>query len=108
MSLLCPLLKKECIEHKCAWFTHVTGIHPQTGKDLDLWDCSVRWLPVMITEQARQTRGVCASVDSMRNEVVKRQDELNTAVLEKRNEAPRIVDIPDRDLIGSTGSSVER
>lgn len=77
---LCPLLKKPCITHGCKFYTHVTGIHPQTGQPLDHWDCAVAWLPVMLTENARMTRNVGASVDSMRNEVVKRQDDLNTAV----------------------------
>lgn len=71
---LCPLLKKPCIGHECMWFSHVVGQDPQTGRDVDVWDCSVRWLPVMITAQARETRGVQAAVESMRNEVVKRQD----------------------------------
>ena len=31
----CPLLKKECIEHKCAWYTHIRGSNPNTGEDLD-------------------------------------------------------------------------
>lgn len=88
---LCPLLKEECIEHQCAWFTHVTGLNPQTGAAMDHWDCAVRWLPMLITEGARQTRNVAASVDSMRNEVVERQDQLNNAVaLGQRETAKRI------------------
>lgn len=90
-KILCPLLKKPCIEHECAWFAHVTGRDPQTGKDMDHWDCSIRWLPLMITEEARQTRGVQAAVESMRNEVVQRQDQLNNAVaLGQREAAKRI------------------
>lgn len=73
-NVLCPLLKKPCIGHECAWFAHVVGRDPQTGRDVDHWDCSVRWLPMMMTAQARETRGVHAAVESMRNEVVKRQD----------------------------------
>ncbi|EEE06840.1 hypothetical protein KTE49_20760 [Burkholderia multivorans] len=79
-KVVCPLLKKPCLEHECAWFAHVVGRDPQTGRDVDHWDCSVRWLPVMMTEGARQTRGVQAAVESMRNDVVQRQDGLNTAL----------------------------
>ena len=77
---LCPLLKKECITHQCAFYTHILGKDPQSGKELDHWDCAVRLLPVLITESARQTHNVAASVDSMRNEVVERQDLLNNSV----------------------------
>ena len=82
---LCPLLKKPCIEHQCAFFTHIIGMHPQTGKELDQWDCSVRWLPVLMTEGARQTHNAVAAIESMRNEVVQRQDTLNAAIEQARS-----------------------
>ena len=74
---ICPLMKKPCIEHDCAWYAHMEGMNPQNGATMDHWDCAVKWLPILITEQARQTRGVQASVESMRNETITRQDELN-------------------------------
>lgn len=74
---ICPLLKKTCIEHDCAWYGHMEGINPQTGKPTDHWDCSMKWIPILITEQARQTRGVQAAVESHRNEAVQAQKELN-------------------------------
>ncbi|KVL90755.1 hypothetical protein [Burkholderia stagnalis] len=80
-KVLCPLLKKPCIEHECAWYAHVVGRDPQTGRDMDHFDCSIRWIPTMITEEARQTRGVQAAVESMRNELVKGQEAMTTAVL---------------------------
>ena len=86
------------MEHRCAWYTHVTGQDPQTGKQMDHWDCAVRWLPVLITEQARQTRNVGASVDSMRNEVVQRQDVLNSAIrVAQSTPPPRIENEPGSD-----------
>ena len=78
---ICPLLKKPCIEHDCMWYCHVVGRHPQTGGDLDTWDCSIRWLPVMLTEGARMTKGVQAAVESFRNETIERQDALNTTLV---------------------------
>ena len=88
---LCPLLKKECITHQCAWYTHVVGKDPQTGKDMDHWDCAIKWMPSLITENARQTHNVAASVDSMRNEVVQRQDMLNNSVrIAQSAPAPRV------------------
>jgi hypothetical protein len=87
----CPLLKKACISHDCAFWVHVQGGHPQTGAALDLWDCSVKWLPVLLVENARSVRGAQAAVESMRNEVVQRQDALNNAVaLGQRQTAKQI------------------
>lgn len=80
-DLICPLLKKACIEHDCMWYAHIEGQNPQNGAVQDYWDCAVRWLPVMMTENARQTRGVQSAVESFRNESVQRQDALNTTLV---------------------------
>lgn len=102
---LCPFLKKPCIEHDCKMWTHVTGVHPQTGNPLDHWDCSINWIPVMLTEGARMTRGVAASVDSMRNEVVQRQDQLNAAVaLGVNREIPPAVTLDNDSRLLRDGS----
>lgn len=76
-KILCPLLKKPCIEHECAWFANIQGNNPQTGAVMDHWDCSVKWIPIMVLEGARHTRGVQAATENMRNEVIQRQDKLN-------------------------------
>ena len=90
-SPVCPLLKKPCIEHGCKFWVHITGLHPQSGAKIDHFDCSVAWLPVLLVEATRTTSGVQASVESMRNEVVQRQDTLNNAVaLGQRQTAKQI------------------
>lgn len=95
-KVLCPLLKKPCLEHECAWFAHFVGRDPQSGRDMDHFDCSIRWIPMMITENARQTRGVQAAVESMRNETVKGQDTLATVLLTRSFGLPGAQ--PERDV----------
>lgn len=91
MKVICPLIKKTCLESGCSFWTHVQGTHPQTGARIDQFDCSIKWLPMLLVENARSTRGAQAAVESMRNEVVQRQDQLNTAVaLGQREAAKRI------------------
>jgi len=91
MKVICPLVKKPCLENGCTFWTHVSGTHPQTGARLDQFDCSIKWLPMLLVENARSTRGAQAAVESMRNEVVKRQDALNNAVaLGQRQTAKQI------------------
>lgn len=77
---LCPLLKKACVEHQCAWYTHVIGQDPQTGAAVDEWQCAVVWIPILAIEGSRSTRSVASAVESMRNEVVQRQDALQATV----------------------------
>jgi len=91
VSKQCPLLKKACVEHACAWYTHIIGNNPQTNAAVDAWDCAVNFMPLLLIESSKMTRAVGASVDSMRNEVVARQDQLNNAVaLGQREAAKRI------------------
>lgn len=65
---LCPLLKKACIEHACRWYIHLIGSSPQSDKPLDEWGCAVEWLPVLLIENAKETRQAAAAIESTRNE----------------------------------------
>ena len=71
----CPLIKKKCIEHKCAWFTLIRGMNPNTGQEIDEWGCAVAWMPVMAVEIAQKENQTGAAVESFRNEVVKANQE---------------------------------
>jgi hypothetical protein len=88
---VCPFLKKACIGHDCAMWTNIVGTNPQTGQEVNQFDCSIKWFPVLLLENAKQTRGAQAAIESMRNAVVERQDQLNNAVaLGQREAAKRI------------------
>ena len=78
---ICPLLKKACIENECAFYVHITGQNPQSGAQMDLWDCAVKWTPVMMLDASRNMKGVQAAVEGMRNDVCDRQDNLNNALV---------------------------
>ena len=67
----CPLLKAGCIKQACKFWIHIRGAHPQTGAQLDMPDCSVKWLPVLLIEATQQTRQAGAAIESFRNEMVK-------------------------------------
>lgn len=83
---LCPLLKKECIEHQCAWYTHIIGQDPQSGKALDHWDCAIQWIPMLLVDGTQQARQTGAAVESFRNEMVVANTEMLKATI--RNELP--------------------
>lgn len=88
---ICPLVKKECLGDGCMFWVHMLGKNPQTGNEVDEWDCSIRWLPMLLVENARRTLSVQAATESFRNEVVQRQDILNSAVaLGQRQAAKQI------------------
>jgi len=66
----CPLIKKDCIQVKCAWFTQLRGNNPNTGKEVDEWGCAIAWMPVLMIENSQQQRQTGAAVESFRNEMV--------------------------------------
>jgi len=67
----CPLIKDDCVQLKCSWFTQVRGKNPNTGEEVDQWGCAMTWLPVMLIENAKESRQTGASVESFRNEMVR-------------------------------------
>ena len=71
----CPLLQKECIGLQCAWITQIRGMDPQTGEDVDEWDCAIKWLPFLLIENTKKNIESGAAVESFRNEVVQRMDQ---------------------------------
>jgi hypothetical protein len=71
----CPLIKKKCIEHKCAWYTQVRGLNPNTGAEVDEWACAIAWMPMMAIEIAQKENQTGAAVESFRNEVVRTNNE---------------------------------
>lgn len=68
---VCPLHQKDTSKvcHKCPWWTQIRGKHPQTGEELDDWNCSIALLPMLLIDNSRQTRSTAAAVESFRNEV---------------------------------------
>lgn len=75
-GMICPFHKQDVSKtcHKCPLWVKVHGRNPNTGEDVDDWRCSFAWLPMMLIENAQQSRQAGAAVESMRNEIVKRMD----------------------------------
>lgn len=68
----CPLNGFDpCKKFDCAWFCQMRGTDPNTGKEVDDYACAVAWLPMLLVENAGQSRQTGAAVESFRNEMVK-------------------------------------
>ena len=67
----CPLIKKDCIGLKCAWYAQIRGTNSNTGQTVDEWGCAVTWMPVLAVEVAQKSNQTGAAVESFRNEVVR-------------------------------------
>lgn len=68
----CPLNGfKPCKQLDCAWFVQMRGTDPNSGKEVDEYSCGIAWLPMLLVENAAQSRSTGAAVESFRNEMVK-------------------------------------
>jgi Zn-finger protein len=67
----CPIMKEECVQFKCAWFTKVEGYDINTGKQVEEWNCAMTFIPMLLIENSGMSRQTGAAVESFRNEMVK-------------------------------------
>jgi|688.fasta_scaffold953336_2 hypothetical protein len=67
----CPIIRKECVGLKCAWFVKVEGYNINTGARVDEWNCTVAIMPMLLIENSGMQRQTGAAVESFRNEMVK-------------------------------------
>lgn len=79
---MCPLIKADCMQDKCMFWVHLRGQHPQTGADMDMPDCSIKWLPVLLIENSKETRQAAAAVESLRNENVTTGQQITGALMQ--------------------------
>lgn len=72
----CPMDRfNPCRQFDCAWFMKIAGTNPNNGEPTEEWGCAVAWLPVLLIENAQQSRSTGAAVESFRNEMVEQNKE---------------------------------
>ena len=82
----CPLNNFEpCKKLDCNWFIYVRGTNPNTGADIDEWQCAVKWMPLLMIENSMQQRQTGAAVESFRNEMVKANENSQKILLSTIN-----------------------
>ncbi|MCG3774757.1 MAG: hypothetical protein JW395_1582 [Nitrospira sp.] len=95
----CPLVKKDCIGLACKFMVQLRGSNPNTGAEVDEWDCAIKWLPILLIENAKEVRQGAAATESFRNEMVnasKKTVETMVALSNSSNEIPmRLVHEPN-------------
>jgi hypothetical protein len=97
----CPLLKKDCVGLQCNWMVHIKGTHPQTGSEIEEWECAIKWLPILMIETAKEVRQGAAATESLRNEMVSAARATITAI-SQAVEAPPIASNNGPKLVRSS------
>jgi len=68
-------MKYCCESNECRGWQQFRGQNPQTGQEIDKWECVHVMIPILLIENARQLRSVAAAAESSRNVVAKKIDD---------------------------------
>ena len=69
---LCPLIGESCRQLVCAWYTKVSGTHPQSGEPVEEYGCAVAWIPFLQIDTSKHVNQAGAAIESLRNETVEK------------------------------------
>lgn len=71
-DMTCPLHREpmENVCHTCPWWVKIRGMDPNTGTEIDQWNCAIAWGPMLAINVAQQARQGAAATESFRNEMV--------------------------------------
>ncbi len=59
---------------RCLWYTEVKGRNPQTDEVYDRNECAMTLTPMLLIANTKEASMLNASMVSLRNETIKRQD----------------------------------
>lgn len=84
--LKCPYNGKKCslVCHTCPQWIALRGTNPNTGAEVDEWMCATAALPMLLIENAQQSRQNGAATESMRNEIVR---------IAERRQSPALIEV---------------
>lgn len=60
---------------RCKFYKQWGGVNPNTGENIDNWECEIHMNNIISLEISALLRGNRQAVESMRDETIKRQDE---------------------------------
>lgn len=88
----CPLWKAPCKKDQCRWYTQILGKNPNTDEMLNKRGCAIEFLPMLLIENAQQSRQAGASIDRFKNEMVRMNGvaAVSTSILSSGPSAPQI------------------
>lgn len=94
----CPLINKKCIENKCAWYTQIRGMNPNTGEPMDEWQCAINFVPFLMIENSQQQRQTGAAVESFRNESIRQTNTLTELLVHSVNQTVALTGVKEADI----------
>jgi len=96
----CPLIRDKCKGLECSWFIQIRGTDPNTGREIDEWECAVTWLPTLLINTANETRMGAAETNKFRNEMVE-ANRRNQEIMEESIKAQQQANEVNKYIWGS-------
>lgn len=59
------------VNKRCRKWIQIQGANPNTGEQVNKWDCTDAWLPLLLIENSQMQRQTGAAVESFRNETAR-------------------------------------
>tara|TARA_Y100001970_G_scaffold128567_2_gene158723 strand:+ start:1288 stop:1620 length:333 start_codon:yes stop_codon:yes gene_type:complete len=87
----CPLINGKCKQFECKFWSQIKGTNPQTGQEIDEWECTITMLPFLLLENSQQSRHVGAAVESFRNVSVEQTQRLTKAMVDAQEIVPNLL-----------------
>lgn len=87
----CPLIGKDCVQFECKFWHNIKGQNPNTGEDVDEWECTISMLPFLILEASQQSRQTAAAVESFRNVSVEQTHQMTQALVQAQEIVPALL-----------------
>lgn len=76
-----------CRKFDCGFYVGLRGKCPNTGDDVDEYGCAVAWMPLLLIENAQQSRQTGAAVESFRNVVVEANEQTMALLISAQRKA---------------------
>ncbi len=81
----CPFVGKKCVEHKCVFYKNIIGTDPQTGVEINQWDCAIAMLPTLTIEVAQKANQTAAAIDTLKTDLERQHKENQLIKYYERN-----------------------
>jgi hypothetical protein len=83
-----PCMKRECVK-----YLQLRGTNPNTGEELDGWQCTAVWSVMLMIENTQQARQHGAAIESFRNEMVLANERSNAAISAAILKNPKTINV---------------
>lgn len=102
---ICPLMRKDVSKvcHTCAWWTKLSGTHPQTGAAVDLWQCAIVSQFMATLDVGRHAHAGGVATQELRNDIVRREQQ-SMRILSQHPSVARLIDGTSVPLLETEGT----